>query len=381
MKDKTFTPSEIASANRRSNVGQFESYEPEWLKMSDIEPKTQPWFWPGMIPLDSITLFGGVGGIGKSLLLLYLLAKTTTGEEFMAGGISHQLPQGSAILLSAEDDAEYHIMPKLIAAGAKTDFIHLIKSKKGAISKQQKFLELDKDIYILESKIKALENVKFIVIDPITYFTGDTQDHKGGDVANFLQSLNDLAKRYHLSIVLSKHRRKQSSGSRGAIGAADEIGGSGAWTNTPRRCWMITNHHEDDSIKLITKMKDNLSSSDKEALGFKILPKTIEYKDAFIETTELIWLQEKQRITADEAVNKETYEKSKYEQAIDFFFNYLKEKGQARYASIKDAAIASGISLRTMERAHDVIKEKLMHKLIKTSGIKGAIIYQLRDEE
>jgi len=376
-KDKKFTKENLSDFSKRNNVQAFEEFEPEWVKMSEIEAKTQPWFWPGIIPSSTLTLFGGRGGIGKSLLLLYLASKTSSGEAFHSGGIEHKLSKGSVILLSAEDDAEQQIKPKLVAMNADCEKINLLTSKIGSISGKKKFIELTNDLNILENKIKELHDVKLIIIDPITYFIGDLRDNYNCDVANFLQSLICLAKKYDIAVILNKHLRKSSTGVKGVSAAVDEVGGAGAWTNTPRRSWLITNHPEEPLIKIITKMKDNIGSQENECLGYKITPVKILQNNSSIETTTLCWLQEMQRISAEDAVNETTYEKSKLQYAIDYIFAYLKENGQSVVAHICEKALKKGIKEKTFRRATVEIEENHTHMVKLEKGIRGAKIYSL----
>jgi len=363
-----------------TNIEQFETYEPEWICMADVEPKNQPWFWKDIIPYDTLTLFAGHGGIGKSLILLYLAAKTTTGHVFSAGGNIHQLPKGSVILLSAEDDVEYQIRPKLITANADINKIHFIKSKIGKNSKKKKFIELDKDLHILEQKITQLKDVRFIIVDPVGYFMGDTKDHYNMEVANFLQPLIDLAKKHNIAIILNKHLRKTATNSKGATSAADEVGGAGAWTNTPRRCWLITNHHEDHDIKVISKMKDNLGKMEEDCLGYRIVSTVITHNNVQISTTELAWEDKLLKISAEEAVNEEKYAKTKLEAAIEYIYNYLKQNGQSVVAHIREKAFKDGIKEATFRRASEVFEQQNRSSLIITQGIKGAKMYNLKEE-
>ncbi len=401
MKDKNFSNEEVNAAGEkarqyqethnvekitkspqgRNKLEQFEIYEPEWETLDKVKAKTQPWFWPGIIPRDTITLFGGYGGIGKSLILLYLAAKTTTGESFKAGGLEHKFPKGSVILLSAEDEKEYQIKPKLVAMNADLNKIHYHKSKIGQRSNNKKFIELDKDLHVIEQKIKEIGDVKLIIIDPIVYFLGDVRDHINPEVANFLQSLIDLSKKYQIATVLNKHLRKQATGSKGAQAAADEVGGAGAWTNTPRRCWLITNWHEDINVKVITKMKDNLGKSEDEAFAYRIHSTSIIEDNVSVETTHLVWLDHMISITADEAVSEEHYEKSKHKKSIDFIHAYLKKNGQSLVKSIREKAIAQQLcSDRTFKEAEREFETIFKDNLKIERGIKNQKMYMLIEE-
>lgn len=372
MKDKNFNKDNV----NQEKIIQFESHIPEWVCMDNVVAKEQKWFWPGMIPDETLTLFAGSGGIGKSLLLLYLIAMTTNGKEFNAGGINHKLRQGSIILLSAEDDIETQIKPKLIAAGADCSKIHFIKSKIGTTSKKHKFLELDKDIFILEQKINELKDVSLIVIDPITYFIGNVKDIST-EVANFLLSLSQLSKEYKFATALNKHLRKAASGAKGIINAVNEVAGSGAWVNTPRKCFLITNHHEENGVKVISNMKDNLTIGGDDCLAYKIVETTVIESNIQIKTTKLEWLDNLINMSATEAVDKEVYEKSKSHQIVDYIYNHLMKYGKSSLKYIRELAIQNGYKERTFNRFVPIFEKEFEGSLEISTGLNRQKFYYI----
>lgn len=83
--------------------------------LSQISPQPLKWLWSGRIPLGKLTLLIGDPGLGKSLATVDLTARITRGVDFPDGACS---VGGSVIMLSAEDDPEDTIRPRLDAAGA-----------------------------------------------------------------------------------------------------------------------------------------------------------------------------------------------------------------------------------------------------------------------
>jgi hypothetical protein len=65
--DKKFKPSNV------QYLENFDTYEPEWVRMSEVEGKDQEWYWKNVIPLHTSTVIAGIGGIGKSLVLLSIV--------------------------------------------------------------------------------------------------------------------------------------------------------------------------------------------------------------------------------------------------------------------------------------------------------------------
>jgi RecA-family ATPase len=359
-----------------SLYGEAEIYESEWSLMSEVVGRDQAWFWKNVIPLHTSTVLAGIGGIGKSLLLLNIISHVTNGETAKICGEIVNFPIGNVILLSAEDDIRSQLQPKLKAMNANLEKIHFIKSKIGNVSKKKRFLELDSDLYILEDKILKLkeinEKVTFIVIDPVTYFLGKVRDKDNIEVANFIQSLNDLAEKYNLAIILNKHLRKQASGGlKGLIDAINEISGASSWVTTPRMCWLITASHDDPNIKIMSNAKQNLIANDETEMSYAYRIVTHEGRG------KLEWLDHKISINSKQAMNKSEYEGGKLEQGIAFILNYLKKNGQSRYDAIVDEAIKNGIKKKTIRNASEKFEQDYEDDIEITRGMKNAKVYRL----
>jgi hypothetical protein len=90
-----------------------------------INPKPLRWVWLHRIPAGKLSLLEGDPGEGKSLIAIYIAARITTGQPFADGTPSER---GSVILLSAEDDPEDTIRPRLDAAEADVSRVHLLRA-------------------------------------------------------------------------------------------------------------------------------------------------------------------------------------------------------------------------------------------------------------
>jgi hypothetical protein len=370
INDRTIAP--------KSNIVKLsqdvEVYELESICASDIQEKEQPWLWPAVIPMDTSTLFVGEGGIGKSLLLLELASKISTGEEFKVGGESVKFPQGKVIILSAEDDFEYQLKPKLIASNADTSQIEVIKNMKEISSGKKKFLALDKYLDLLEEKIIQMQNVKMVIIDPVSYFTGSLKDHVNVEVANFLDSLNRLSKKYSFANILNKHFRKQSSGSN-IQHAMSEVAGCGSWVNTPRAAWVIARHPEIKTKICMVDLKTNLKAKSYESRAYQIEPCEIKSSSGSIKTIKINWFPDMVNISANEIMNEQAFEKTKEQKAYDLIIDHLSNNGQSVQKTIQDIALKKDISRRTFLNAAEKIKKDGMIKV--TNGLAGNKLWTL----
>src|SRR5262249_41893939 len=81
-----------------------------------VTPEPVEWLWPGRLALGKLTLIAGEAGLGKSQLSIAMVASITTGGEWPCR--EGRAPQGSAVILSAEDGAADTVVPRLMAAGA-----------------------------------------------------------------------------------------------------------------------------------------------------------------------------------------------------------------------------------------------------------------------
>jgi hypothetical protein len=95
-------------------------------KANLIPPEKVDWLWPGRLARGKQTCFAGEPGTGKSQLSISIIAAITTGGDWRCG--EGHAPIGNAIILSAEDGAADTIVPRLIAAGADLDRVHIISA-------------------------------------------------------------------------------------------------------------------------------------------------------------------------------------------------------------------------------------------------------------
>lgn len=342
----------------------------ELVCIDDIEPENQPWLWPNVIPLEAFTLFAGIGSLGKSQLLMFIAAHVSNGKPFQAGGLTHQLPQGSVIILSAEDSQRYALSPRLRSLGADTKKIHKIKSiVKSNDPFKKRLMSLDSDLKLLKNTLISLKEkdqpVKLIIIDPVINFIGKIKDYVNTEVSNFLFGLTELAEEFNLAIILNKHLRKKDSASIGS--AMDEISGTSAWSTTARQVWIICRDHEDKKKILFLDGKSNIKEQ-MTGMAFKIQSTEVSNKNnQIIKTSQIAWLDDVITITPDEAVNEDKYEKNKTQQSVDFIINHLQKYGQSVQKHIEEAALKSGLKERTFNNAVQILRKDERIKI--TNGV------------
>lgn len=105
-----------AKSNTETVASPMSSLSLAITNAADIKTHPISWLWPGRVPLGKLTIFAGDPGLGKSLLTANLAAHVTCGKSWP---VDHSpCPVGEVMILSAEDDPEDTIVPRLSTAGA-----------------------------------------------------------------------------------------------------------------------------------------------------------------------------------------------------------------------------------------------------------------------
>lgn len=318
----------------------------------DVIEKPLDWLWKDRIARGKICIFAGEGGIGKSTLLLYLASLVSKGGHFPVDKALCE--KGKVVLLSAEDDASDTMIPRLKAAGADLNHVYFLEGSKEFDSKGQEYfssITLDRDIERIESIISSLGNVSLFIIDPISAYLGEINDHSNSEVRTMLAKLKMIAERSNCAIILNTHLSKGNS--TGKTSAASRVMGSVAYVNAARSTFLISRDPEDPkNRRLIVPVKNNLAP-DGTGLAYKINPVTLA---SGITSTCVEFFDEVVNDTANEILDEHSSEnKAAKQEAIEFLEEFL-GNGSKPYNEIKKAADERLITLITLKRAKDELK-------------------------
>lgn len=226
---------------------------------ADLDGKPVPqrqWLIHGMIPKKTVTLFGGDGGTGKSLLALQLAVSTATGRAWLNEGV----PKGRAIFLSAEDDDdELHMRLADICRAMGLRLADLdgltIRSLAGedALLANETKISLMQTALFDEIEARAKdEQPALIVLDTLAdMFPANENDRAA--VRQFISILRGLALRQKCAVVLLSHP------SLTGLSSGTGTSGSTAWNNSVRsRLYLeriIADGYEADPDKRVLSTK------------------------------------------------------------------------------------------------------------------------------
>ncbi len=219
-------PSNQGSVPNPPVAGAAPPPEVEVISLATVRATATQWLWRPWLPAGTLVVLDGDPGLGKSTLTLDLAARVTRGQTmpFEEPGSGLAEAAGSVLLLSAEDDAARTILPRLKAADADLDRVHLLGTVRDSLGERMPQLPGD-----LETALARLPGIRLVVVDPLMAFLGDQFDAcRDQNVRRCLFALARLAERYQVVILLVRHLNKtgqgqaiyRGSGSIGILGAA-----------------------------------------------------------------------------------------------------------------------------------------------------------------
>jgi DNA repair protein RadA/Sms len=94
------------------------------IDLSTVEPETIVWNWKPYLPQGKIVIIDGDGGVGKTSILLDIIARMTTGRKMPDDG---EAQSGGAVYISFEDGIADTIVPRLKKMRADLTKIRVIK--------------------------------------------------------------------------------------------------------------------------------------------------------------------------------------------------------------------------------------------------------------
>jgi putative DNA primase/helicase len=325
-------------------AAKLESAKASTYKISGIR-----WFWPNRFALGKLGLIGGLPDRGKGLLTSDMMARATNGSPWPCN--EGRAVQGNVALLTAEDDPEDTVVPRLKGAGADLDRVHIIKMVKQGDGKRM--FNLVTDLALLKAKIEEIGNVVLIIIDPMSSYLGVglVDARQTTDVRGVLAPLTELAAEKKISVIGVMHFNKKADVTNAMLRIADSL----AFVAASRHCCVVIDDPENQR-RLFVKAKNNLAP-DMHALSYTIDTLRVgKDENGEIYAPRIIWGTEHVNVTATEAMHAEAeagkqVQSSSNRDSAKKFLTEMLAMGPVSKAEIEDAAEGNGISERTLFRA------------------------------
>jgi putative DNA primase/helicase len=232
-------------------------------RASDLQPEKLVWVWPGRIPEGKLVLVGGPPGLGKSQLTAFMAATISNGGDWPCNEGSTAV--GSVIFMSAEDGIEDTVVPRLMAAGANLDRVHIAASATKPDGTRKTF-SLKTDVDLLEAKAKEVADVRLIIIDPISAYMSGTDANGNAEIREMMEPLSEMANRLHIAVLAVTHLNKGGGGGQTAL---QRFSGSIGIIAAARAGFVVLEDPESEGRRLLLEVKSNLGPKCK-GLAFRM---------------------------------------------------------------------------------------------------------------
>jgi RecA-family ATPase len=190
---------------------------------AQVTPATSTFAWAGRVPLGAPTIVAGPPGLGKTQLLIGMIARLTRGK--LDGDLHGETCE--ALYVSAEDSLEHTLVPRFLAAGGIPDYIHFFD----AIGDRTGF-QIPADVANLDLWLQDHPRVRIVVLDPVVaMIPANLNAHRDQHVRQALAPVASLLDKHQVAGVLVMHLNKDReadalnrlSGSIGFGGAARSV--------------------------------------------------------------------------------------------------------------------------------------------------------------
>jgi hypothetical protein len=217
------------------------------IPVSNAGMRSIRWLEKPLWQRAAFELLAGAKGAGKGTYLAGLAARLST--------------QGLGVLfITSEDSIEIDLKPRLVAAGADTDRVFVVREH----------VHLPDDVGELRRLAREIESLTLLVIDPVANHIGNRNSNSDAEVRDAIAPLNHLADELDCLLIGVRHPGKDRT--RGAVAS---ILGSTAWVDTPRAVVMVATDDVEDDVRHIQVVAGNRSRNGR-AQSFRIEEALVE---------------------------------------------------------------------------------------------------------
>ena len=313
-------------------------WEPNIVAMSSIQPRAVQWLWKNRIPNGKLVSLSGNPGLGKSLVLMDIAARVTTGAVWPDGCPGSE--PGGVVICNAEDDPHDTLRPRLDAAGANVERINLVPSVVQMDAKKrrsERIIDLQRDLEAISKAIDATVGCKLFIMDPINAYLGKTDSHKNAEVRQILGPVAEMCHRKGVAFIYLGHLNKTTNGP-----AMYRTAGSLAFVAAARVAYIVAESKQDPNTTLFLPVKNNLAPNIG-GLSFQVVAEN--------DLPRVAWNDAPVTMTADEALSTDARQaRGNIEQDKEWLSAQLAD-GPRESEELIEQAKAAGISRNRMFNA------------------------------
>jgi putative DNA primase/helicase len=311
--------------------------ERSFVRADSVTPKNPQWLMTpmgrGWVARTGPTILAGMQDLGKTGLAMSIAARVSE--------------SGSVLVFSAEDDPETTLVPRLIAAGADLERVHIFREDEG-------FWPTESSTGLLDEALRE-SKAKLVIFDPLlAYFSSGTDSHRDRDVRAVLRRLHAVSLHRRAALIGLMHFNK---GDHAEI--LHYISSSIAFTAGPRSVLaMVPSLDPDDDSTVLIHAKCNVAMKQKSRV---LLKESVKVADGKVKTYRTI-IGEETDVTAQNYVAKRheaarqqdesqrPNKQSALDEAVEDLVGFL-DKGPQTGAEVWAWMEENGHSKRTVRRA------------------------------
>jgi hypothetical protein len=294
----------------------------------DVEEEPVDYLWLDRIARAFLSLFAGQTSLGKTWVMLDVVARLTTGKALPG---TEEVHDAISVLIISEDSQAKVLKPRLRKLGADLKRVHFMTWE------GMQGYTLDNAAY-LERAWKEAGEPDLIIIDPPSNFTGDYNEYVNSEVRKMLDPITRwLAKHATVACVLITHVNKNITQ---GLDALDRVMGSVAWQSTPRIVLGFVRDPQDAARCICGGLKNNLgdkASSLSYSLSKALSPDKVQWHGV-------------SQTSADDALAKKPVTRT----VVAWLEDRFREKREWPSDVIVPMGVAAGFSFNALVKSKEV---------------------------
>jgi len=334
---------------------------------SEIEPKHIESLWPERIGIGHTTTYYGMPEQGKSSQALDVAARVSRGATWPNSDV--KAPLGSTLVVAQEDAADEVILWRYKAMGGDVSKLHIFKGIEIPDEKHLEWLDMTRHLHLIDELIRKNQDLKLIIIDPISAYFGKEDTNKASIVRATLGPLNEIAQEHNLAMILIHHVNKNIQQD-----PLHRMSGSTAFGDFTRQSWLFASRKEEKTRKLMLSAKKSYGPP-ATGLAFGI----IQTEPDEINSVRLEYEPEPVLESAHEVLAVEETplgRPAKKREPAKQFLREMLADGPVPRKKVRLEADCQSIGERTLQRA---VKDLKLTKVIpKTGKHKGKLCWKMR---
>ena len=293
------------------------------ITASAIKTAQIKWLWPDVIAIGMTNLFTGNPDQCKSLMIVDTAARASRGQDWL-NGAKNNLGPIEVLMMFNEDPADTVVVPRLIAAGADCNRIHILRHVKTSADTPREFA-IASDLQLLRGFVEAHPEVRLIAIDPFSaYFGSEKKLNDDQMVRNVTAPLVQLAEETGVAVLNNSHLNKTIG-----LTAIQKVIGSMAVVAIHRMAWLFTSADDgqDRTERLMLPLKHNITANH-DGITFSVESVPVHLDDGALSSQPRILYKGTTEMSAEDSIGMTTEQKTQLQHVVEILREELDDHMQ-----------------------------------------------------